>query len=88
MVHTGAAVAIFAVTCVLVSSRRIHWIPLGRPVAGMATTFAGNLTLLGSVANIIVAEGAREHHEPGFLEYLKFGALTTAATLAVGVVIL
>ena len=48
---------------------------------------AGNLTLPGSVANIIVAEGAREHHDLGFLEYLKFGALSTAGTLAVGVVI-
>lgn len=38
------------------------------------------------MANIIVAEGARECHEPGFLEYLGFGVLTTAATLAVGVV--
>lgn len=60
----------------------------GWRLAAMATTFAGNLTLLGSVANIIVAEGAREHHELGFLEYLKFGALSTAATLAVGVVML
>lgn len=57
-------------------------------LAAMATTFAGNLTLLGSVANIIVAEGARERHELGFLEYLKFGALTTAATLALGVLML
>jgi Na+/H+ antiporter NhaD/arsenite permease-like protein len=61
---------------------------LGWRLAAMATTFAGNLTLLGSVANIIVAEGAREHHELGFLEYLKFGALSTAVSLAVGVVML
>lgn len=60
----------------------------GWHLAAMATTFAGNLTLLGSVANIIVAEGAKERHELGFLEYLKFGALSTAATLAVGVVML
>ena len=39
------------------------------------------------VANIIVAEGAREHYELGFLEYLKFGALSTAVSLAIGVVL-
>ena len=54
----------------------------------MTPTFAGNLTLLGSVANIIVAEGAREHHELGFLEYIRFGALSTAVSLAIGVVML
>jgi Na+/H+ antiporter NhaD/arsenite permease-like protein len=57
-------------------------------LAAMATTFAGNLTLLGSVANIIVAEGAREHHELGFLEYLKFGVLSTVLSLSIGVVML
>lgn len=60
----------------------------GWHLAAMATTFAGNLTLLGSVANIIVAEGAREHHELGFLEYLKFGVLSTILSLSIGVVML
>lgn len=60
----------------------------GWHLAAMATTFAGNLTLLGSVANIIVAEGAREHHELGFLEYLKFGVLSTVVSLSIGVVML
>jgi Na+/H+ antiporter NhaD/arsenite permease-like protein len=49
------------------------------------STIAGNLTLLGSVANIIVAEGARGHYQLGFWEYLRFGALSTALTLAGGV---
>lgn len=60
----------------------------GWHLAAMATTFAGNLTLLGSVANIIVAEGAREDYELGFLEYLKFGVVSTVLSLAVGVVML
>lgn len=47
------------------------------------TTTAGNLTLVGSAANIIVAERARDHHELGFLEYLRFGALSTVLVLAV-----
>lgn len=45
-------------------------------------TLAGNLTILGSVANIIVLEGAREHGRIGFFEFLRYGALVTIATLA------
>jgi len=52
----------------------------------MATTFAGNLTLLGSVANLIVAETAREHGvHLSFTEYLKAGIPITLTTLALGV---
>ena len=60
----------------------------GWHLAAMATTFAGNLTLLGSVANIIVAESARERYRLGFLEYLRFGAVSTAVTLSIGVLLL
>jgi Na+/H+ antiporter NhaD/arsenite permease-like protein len=38
-------------------------------VLALATTFAGNLTILGSVANIIVVESARKHIEIGFWDY-------------------
>lgn len=58
---------------------------LGWVLMGFITTVAGNLTLVGSVANIIVAEGAREHHTLGFVEYLRFGALSTVLSLLVGV---
>lgn len=52
----------------------------------MATTFAGNLTLLGSVANLIVAETARRLGvELTFTEYLKAGLPITAASLAAGI---
>jgi len=52
----------------------------------MATTLAGNLTLLGSVANLIVAEIARKRGVClGFGEYLKAGAPIAILTLAVGV---
>lgn len=50
---------------------------------GFVTTVAGNLTLIGSVANIIVAEKARGAHELGFLEYLRFGLVSTLLVLAV-----
>ncbi|MET0344499.1 MAG: SLC13 family permease [Polyangiales bacterium] len=66
---------------------------LGNPERGFAllgfvSTVAGNLTLLGSVANLIVAERARQHHELGFWEYLRFGVVSTALVLAVGVPII
>lgn len=52
----------------------------------MATTLAGNMTLLGSVANLIVAEIARRRHvELGFVEYLKSGVAITLLTLTWGV---
>jgi len=51
----------------------------------MASTFAGNLTLLGSVANLIVAEGAATRGARlGFLDYLKAGLPITIITIALG----
>jgi Na+/H+ antiporter NhaD/arsenite permease-like protein len=50
----------------------------------MSSTLAGNLTILGSIANIIVVEGARPGVTLGFLEYLKVGIPLTVATVAVG----
>ena len=51
----------------------------------MASTLAGNLTILGSVANLIVVEQARGAGIPvGFLEYSKVGVPVTVLTLLVG----
>lgn len=51
----------------------------------LATTFAGNLTLLGSVANLIVAEGARKRGVIlSFWEYLKVGVIVTVLSVTVG----
>jgi len=67
---------------------------LGEPdrawlILAMATTLAGNLTLLGSVANLIVAEAAREARvEIGFLEYSRVGVPLTIVTLLVGWLVL
>jgi Na+/H+ antiporter NhaD/arsenite permease-like protein len=60
----------------------------GYVLLAFVTTVAGNLTLLGSVANIIVAEMARQEYDLGYLEYLRFGAVSTALVLAVGVALL
>ncbi len=52
----------------------------------MSSTLAGNLTLLGSVANLIVAESAGVRGAPiSFLEYLKAGVPITILTLATGI---
>ena len=53
----------------------------------MSSTFAGNLTLLGSVANLIVAESAkRQGIKLEFIEYLKAGVPITILTLVLGIV--
>ncbi|MBU6475915.1 MAG: anion transporter [Alphaproteobacteria bacterium] len=51
----------------------------------MASTLAGNLTITGSVANIIVIEQARKEEKIGFLDYLCVGLPVTVLTLLVGV---
>ena len=52
----------------------------------MATTLAGNLTLLGSVANLIVAEIARHRGvKLSFVEYLKAGTPIADLTLLLGI---
>jgi Na+/H+ antiporter NhaD/arsenite permease-like protein len=60
---------------------RAGWLTLAA-----ASTFAGNLTLLGSVANLIVAEGAaRRNLQLRFWEYTRAGLIITALSLVVGV---
>jgi Na+/H+ antiporter NhaD/arsenite permease-like protein len=70
------------------------WIPgfanpeLMWKVMALATTFAGNLTILGSVANIIVVESARHHIKIGFWDYAKIGIPVTILTTIIAVAIL
>jgi Na+/H+ antiporter NhaD/arsenite permease-like protein len=53
----------------------------------MSSTLAGNLTLLGSVANLIVAEvAARQGVQVTFAAYLRVGVPVTILTIAVGVI--
>ncbi|MCL4505882.1 MAG: SLC13 family permease, partial [Chloroflexi bacterium] len=52
-----------------------------------ASTLAGNFTLVGSVANLIVAEQALKMGvRLTFMEYLRAGALITALTLGVAII--
>ena len=71
-----------------------HWIPrLADPellwlATALSSTLAGNLTVVGSVANLIVLELAGPKGRVGFWRFLRYGAVVTGATLAVGLAIL
>jgi len=58
-------------------------------IVAMASTLSGNLTILGSVANLIVVESARGAGiRIGFLEYGRVGVPLTLLTLLIGWLIL
>jgi Na+/H+ antiporter NhaD/arsenite permease-like protein len=59
---------------------------LGWELLAMASTFAGNLTLLGSVANIIVAEAARDVGGISFWQYLRVGFPLAVLTTLIGLI--
>jgi Na+/H+ antiporter NhaD/arsenite permease-like protein len=51
----------------------------------MASTLAGNFTVLGSIANLIVVEkAARRGVVIGFWDYFRVGAPLTLITLVIG----
>lgn len=52
----------------------------------MASTLAGNLTITGSIANIIVVEKARPEVEISFGDYVRAGVPITISTVTFGVV--
>jgi Na+/H+ antiporter NhaD/arsenite permease-like protein len=55
-------------------------------VIAMSSTFAGNFTLVGSIANLIVAQRAKAHGvEISFWSYLAVGAPLTVLTIVLGV---
>ena len=51
----------------------------------MASTLAGNFTILGSIANLIVVQKAAARGiDIGFWDYFRIGAPLTIITLAIG----
>ena len=50
----------------------------------MSSTLAGNLTVLGSVANLIVIQQARHKVQIGFWQYFRVGAPLALLTLVLG----
>ncbi len=71
-----------------------HWIPrMAEPrvlwlATALAATLAGNLTVVGSVANIIVLELAGARGRIGFWRFLRYGAVVTAVTLTASIALL
>ena len=70
------------------------WVPtlhdpvLGWHVLALGSTLAGNLTLVGSVANLIVFEAARGKAEISFLGYLRVGLPITLISFVLGLAVL
>ena len=58
---------------------RSAWLTLA-----MSSTLAGNLTLPGSLATVIVAERAKGRANISFLDFLKVGAPTAVVSLVIG----
>ena len=81
LVSNVPAVMLFRPVVPTLGEPETAWLTLA-----MATTLAGNLTLLGSVANLIVAEIAKKRGvHLSFVEYLKAGTPIALLTLLMGV---
>ena len=81
LVSNVPAVLLFKPLMEVMPQSELAWMALS-----MSSTLAGNLTILGSVANLIVVENARRAGtELGFVEYLKVGVPLTVLTILVGV---
>jgi Na+/H+ antiporter NhaD/arsenite permease-like protein len=81
LVSNVPAVLLFKPLMEVMPQKELAWLALS-----MSSTLAGNLTILGSVANLIVVENARRAGtELGFVEYLKVGVPLTVLTILVGV---
>jgi Na+/H+ antiporter NhaD/arsenite permease-like protein len=72
----------------------VSWVPhmpdptWGFIVLAVASTLAGNLTLFGSVANIIVMESAGPRGEISFWRFLRYGSVVTVIELLLAFAIL
>lgn len=81
LVSNVPAVLLFKPLMDVMPQQELAWLALAT-----SSTLAGNLTVLGSIANLIVVENARRAGtELGFLEYLKVGVPLTLLTTLVGV---
>jgi Na+/H+ antiporter NhaD/arsenite permease-like protein len=83
IVSNVPAVLVFKPMMARLPDPRQAWLALA-----MSSTLAGNLTVLGSVANLIVVERARQEANISFWEYAKLGIPVTLITLAIGVVLI
>lgn len=81
LISNVPAVLILSPTVFKIQNNQTIWLALA-----MSSTFAGNLTLIGSVANLIVAESSKRRGiRLEFGEYLKAGVPITIITLIIGI---
>ena len=80
LVSNVPAVLVFRPVVQRLADPELGWLTLA-----MSSTLAGNLTILGSVANIIVVERARPQVNIRFVDYIRAGIPVTLLTLAAGV---
>jgi Na+/H+ antiporter NhaD/arsenite permease-like protein len=57
-------------------------------ILAMSSTFAGNLTILGSVANLIVLQKSKSRVSISFWEYFKVGLPLTVLTIVAGILVM
>lgn len=68
-------------------SKLVNPVPMWYALA-FGSTIAGNLTILGAVANVIVVERARGTCDISFRDFFRFGLPSTLAIFTVGMAIL
>ena len=80
IVSNVPAVLVFRPVMAQLKNPQLGWLTLA-----MSSTLAGNLTVLGSVANLIVLQRARHQVRISLWEYARVGAPLTPLTIIIGV---
>jgi len=79
LVSNVPAVLVFKPFVAQLADPRRAWL-----VLAMSSTLAGNLTVVGSVANLIVIQQAGQRVKIGFWDYFRVGAPLAVATILMG----
>lgn len=79
LVSNVPAVMLYVPLIEVQANREHLWLLLA-----MASTLAGNLTIIGSVANLIVLEASKDEVDISFADYFKVGAPLTLLTVMLG----
>jgi Na+/H+ antiporter NhaD/arsenite permease-like protein len=83
MVSNVPAVMLYKPMLTMTGAGELSWLTLA-----MSSTLAGNLTILGSIANIIVIESASPRVKIGFWEYSRIGIIVTTLSIIAGMVVI
>ncbi len=83
IVSNVPAVMLYKPMLTMTGASEASWLTLS-----MSSTLAGNLTILGSIANIIVIEGASPRVKIGFWEYSKIGIIVSTLSIIFGMLVI